>query len=102
MQDERYSAPEFAALPQADDLRAYIEHGTPTNHFLTALLSNDLLATFGRADARSKAAIDDYVLWLRSYAPGHCYGSAERVEAWIAQGGLRGVASALGGDGGER
>ena len=89
MSDDLFDNELFQTLPQAADLRLYIEEGRPTNHFLTALLSNDLMATLGRADAVNKAAIEDYCLWLKSFAPGACYGSREAVEAWIANGGLR-------------
>jgi hypothetical protein len=81
---------QFKRLPQAADLRAYIEEGRPTNHFLTALLENDLMACMGRADDRNLAALKDYCEWLKSFAPGLSYGSPERVAAWIASGGLKG------------
>lgn len=90
MQDEKYDNDLFRSLPQAEDLRKYIDNGIPTNHFLTALLSNDLMACFGRADLRSRAALADYVTWLKSYAPGNAYGSASCVAEWIARGGLAG------------
>ena len=80
----------FQSLPQADDLRLYVEEGRPTNHFLMALLANDLMATLGRADAANKAAIEDSCLWLKSYAPAACHGSRDTVEAWIANGGMKG------------
>ena len=90
MDDERYDNDLFASLPQADDLRDYIERGRPTNHFLTALLQNDLMACMGRADSRNRAALQDYCMWLKSYAPGQSYGSKESVAAWIARKGLNG------------
>lgn len=88
--DEMFDNDLFRSLPQAQDLRAYVEEGRPTNHFLTALVQNDLMACIGRADTRSKAALEDYVMWLKSYAPGECYGGREQVTAWIAQRGLKG------------
>ena len=90
MDDGMFEDDLFKSLPQAQDLREYVEDGRPTNHFLTALLQNDLMACIGRADARSKAAIEDYVMWLKSYAPGACYGGREQVAAWIAHRGLKG------------
>lgn len=78
----------FHSLPQARDLRHYVEEGRPTNHFLTALLENDLITCVARADARNKAVLADYVMWLRSYAPGDCYGSPKAVAAWISVGGM--------------
>ncbi len=80
----------FRALPQAEDLRHYIERGRPVNHFLTAVLENDLMAAFARADAGNKAALENYLIWLKSYAPIAAYGGAENVAAWIARGGIEG------------
>jgi len=88
---ERDGDDDLAALPQAEDLRQYIVNGTPTNHFLTAVLSNDLIGAIGRSDPVNRAALPDYVAWLKSYAPGLAYGSRERVEAWIAHYGLSGL-----------
>ena len=90
MNDDRYDNDLFAGLPQGEDLRDYIERGRPTNHFLTALLENDLMACLGRADARNRLALSDYCMWLKSYAPGQSYSSRENVAAWIAHKGLSG------------
>ena len=68
MSDEMFDNDLFQSLPQAQDLREYVEDGRPTNHFLTALLQNDLMACIARADAHNKAALEDYVIWLKSYA----------------------------------
>ena len=89
--DDIFDSDLFRSLPQAQDLREYIEDGRPTNHFLTALLENDLMSCIGRADARNKAALENYVVWLKSFAPGPCYGGKENVAAWIAHRGLAGV-----------
>lgn len=89
--DEMFDNDLFRSLPQAQDLREYVEDGRPTNHFLTALLQNDLMMCVGRADARNQAALEDYVMWLKSYAPGPCYGGADKVSAWIHHRGLQGV-----------
>jgi hypothetical protein len=87
--DEMFDNELFKSLPQAQDLREYVEDGRPTNHFLTALLRNDLMSCIGRADVRNKAALEDYVIWLQSYAPGHCHGGRKQVAAWIAHRGMR-------------
>lgn len=81
----------FQSLPQAQDLREYVEDGRPTNHFLTALVQNDLVMCVGRADKQNLAALKDYVMWLTSYAPGQCYGGDVEVAAWIGHRGLKGV-----------
>ena len=81
----------FAALPQGTDLQRYVDEGWPLNHFLTALVENDLMECIGRADDANLAALEAYCLWLKNFAPAQCFGSKERVAAWIAQRGLKGA-----------
>lgn len=70
---------------------AYIETGRPIGGFLNALLSNDLKETFARADDQNGRCIREWVQYLYAYAPRGCWGSQERVDAWQAQGGLKGL-----------
>lgn len=81
----------FAALPQGDALRRYIEDGYPTNHFLRAVLENDLMEALARADEENFEVLDAYCAWLRSFAPAAAYGSGDKVAAWITHRGLRGA-----------
>lgn len=81
-------------LHMRDAVLLYIEHGYMPGSFLTALLSNDLKETFARADDVNQRAVRDYVQYLYSFAPGGCWGSPERVQAWVAKGGLLGRAEA--------
>lgn len=66
----------------------YIQRGIPMGDFGTALLSNDLMKAFDRADDMNTAAMKNWVVFLYNYAPGDCYGSPDAVRDWIAQGGL--------------
>jgi hypothetical protein len=91
MTSEIFDNDEFAALPQAEQIRLYIEEGRPVNHFLTFLIQNDLMRCVGRADARNLAALSTYCTWFQSYAPPICFGSKDKMDAWIAQGGLKGL-----------
>lgn len=91
MIDERYENELFQSLPQSDDLRSYVDDGRPMNHFMMALVRNDLLECVGRADQRNLAALEDYCMWLGSYAPPGCFGDPEKVAAWIRNRGLRGA-----------
>lgn len=90
MDDEAYTCELFRALPQGDALRRYVEDGYPTNHFLAAVLSNDLMESLARADDDNLDALEAYCAWLRTYAPAQCHGSAERMQAWVARGGRLG------------
>jgi hypothetical protein len=69
-------------------LRRYIEHGIPPGHFMTAVLSNDLMEALKRADNENINRLPDYGMWLYNCAPTECYGSPQKVEAWIKKGGL--------------
>ncbi|MEO0729080.1 MAG: hypothetical protein AAFY64_01710 [Pseudomonadota bacterium] len=73
----------FAALPQGDALRRYIVEGYPPNHFLRAVLENDLMEALARADDANLEALEAYCAWLRTYAPSAAYGSPGRVADWI-------------------
>jgi len=88
---DRYNNEHFKILPQGEDLRTYLEEGRPTNHFLTALLENDLMECMGRADTKNRQALYAYCIWLQTYTPRSCYGSKERMTTWIAHKGLSGL-----------
>ncbi|MEM1307052.1 MAG: hypothetical protein AAGG99_05975 [Pseudomonadota bacterium] len=94
MDDDAYAGALFDALPQGDALRRYIEQGYPTNHFLRAVLENDLMEAVARADDDNYAALDAYCAWLRTHAPTQAYGSPEKVAGWIAARGRTGGAQA--------
>ena len=91
MGEDIFDNEEFRALPQAEQLRLYVEEGRPVNHFLTFLIQNDLMRCVGRADPVNLAALEVYCIWLQSYAPPMCYGSKANMDAWIAHRGLRGI-----------
>jgi len=84
----------FCALPQGGALRRYIEQGYPTNHFLTAVLQNDLMEALARADDENFNALEAYCAWLRTYAPTASHGSPDKVAAWIAHVALKGLTRA--------
>ena len=64
-------------------MRRYLEHGLVPGHFLTAVLSNDLMEAAGRADDENRAALFDWVKWLYNEAPRGSFGSPEAVKAWL-------------------
>jgi hypothetical protein len=64
-------------------LEGYIERHEPVGHFLTALLSNNLKEAFARADAFNVRLMHVYVAYLQQHAPARCWGSPEKVEAWL-------------------
>ncbi len=76
-----------AMLPCGDSLVAYFEKRRPPGDFMAALLSNDLIEAFNRADDRNIACMHEYVRWLYNNPPGRapwCWGSPEAVRFWVA------------------
>lgn len=64
--------------------------GRPCGHFVTAVLENDLTEAVARADENSLAALYEIVIYCCNYIPSNCWGSKEKVKAWIEQGGEEG------------
>ena len=76
-----------------ESARAYVEVGRPPGSFLRAVLTNDLIESFGRADHINQQCMFGWATWLYNECPGNAWGSPEAVEAWIARGGLEGDAT---------
>jgi hypothetical protein len=72
-------------------IRNYVMRGRPTGSFLEAVISNNLLRAAERADYVNQALLATYAKLLRDHAPAQCWGSEERMHAWKALGGLRGL-----------
>lgn len=68
----------------------YVMHGISPGQFLTAVLSNDLMEAFGRADDDNAAAMHGWVRFLYNYMPSQSKGSPEAFRAWINRGGIIG------------
>lgn len=64
-------------------LKAYIEHGECVGQFLTAVLENKLCEAVGHADENNLHNLPAYVGYLCNQAPQGCWGSPERVKAWL-------------------
>ena len=51
--------------------------------FLTAVLENNLMEAFGRADDTNRSTMFNYVDFLYNYAPAPAWGSPAKVLAWV-------------------
>ena len=71
-----------------DGARLYVEHGVPPGGFLAAVLSNNMMDAFARADSANAAAMKEWAMWMRNDAPRGCWGSQSIVEDWVDRGGL--------------
>jgi hypothetical protein len=66
-----------------ESLRAYVEERRRVGHFLTAVLENDLKEAVNRADDENGRNLPAYIAYLYNEAPANCYGSKEKVKAWL-------------------
>lgn len=73
-----------------DGLMRYVMLGGVPGGFMTAVLSNDLMESFARADGLCRNAMFELVSFLHEDVPGSCHGSPEKVWAWMKRGGLEG------------
>jgi hypothetical protein len=85
---------DYSHLPERmqESLRAYIEHGVlPARaDFLYELLTNDLYGVFKFGDAENLGVLPGWLSWLYNNPPSGCWGSREKVAAWVAKGGMLG------------
>ena len=78
---------DYARLPEhmRDAASDYIEDHRGPGHFLYAVLSNDLVGAFGRADEANRDAMHDWAMWLYNDIPSAAWGTPEKVDAWVAE-----------------
>lgn len=69
-----------------EGLLAYVTQGRPTGGFLTSVLENDLCGAVKRADPIALAHLINILHFLLAVAPSPCWGSREKVTAWVAEG----------------
>lgn len=66
-------------------LADYIERGLKPGDFLCAVIRNDMVEARARADIGNLRALQAYAAYLYDEAPAECWGSAEKMEAWMAR-----------------
>lgn len=78
----------YSGLPEhmQDGFRLYIEDRIELGGFGMAVVCNDLKQACFRADDTNRYRLFDIVAWLYSFAPAQCWGSEEKVQAWLSQG----------------
>ena len=64
-------------------LEGYCRDGLVPGEFLQAVLCNDLREAVGRADHENLPNLPAYVGYLYNEADSRCWGSVEKVAAWI-------------------
>jgi len=61
----------------------YVNERIEPGGFLRAVLENDLREAFGRADLINREALFDIVAYIYNECPAVCWGSREKVQAWL-------------------
>lgn len=64
-------------------LERYTKHRIRTGSFLEAVLSNDLFDACARADQETARDLHEIVKYIFNTLPMDCYGSREKVDAWL-------------------
>lgn len=73
----------LAAMQQS--LTAYRDERRKPGGFLTAVLENDLQAACEKADHLNRLNLFDLLAWCTTELPTSCWGSRERVNAWLGK-----------------
>lgn len=63
----------------------YVSLGIPTGDFLRAVLENDLMEAFGRADDNNREIMFDICCYVYNEIPAGCHGSKQAVKDWLAR-----------------
>jgi len=69
-----------------EPLLAYVREHRPIGGFLAAVFSNDFEQVCARADTANLANLPAYAAYLFNDAPAGCWGSPEKVRAWLERG----------------
>ena len=64
-------------------IERYVNQGIQPGDFLTAVICNDLVLAVGRADEENMANLPAYVRYFYNETPGTCWGSKEKMAAWV-------------------
>ena len=68
----------------------HVLRGQNCGHFVTAVLSNDLIEAVNRADDECQKCLRSIVRYLYNRCPGGCWGSKKKMEEWRKNGGIEG------------
>lgn len=85
----------FIPEHMVEGLDLYINHGIEPGSFLMAVLCNDLMESCARADHVNIHALPAFCGYLYNHAPPQCYGSRQKVQAWITTKHVSGLKGSL-------
>ena len=77
---------DYSGLPEhmRDGIKLYVEEGIEPGDFAYAVLCNDLVGAYGRADSVNTARMRDWASFLYNEMPLDSWGSKQAVDKWIA------------------
>lgn len=64
-------------------VEAYVNDHRIPGGFLRSVFSNDLVASYGRADLENRAALPAYIELMWNHMPDDSWGNCEKYAAWI-------------------
>jgi hypothetical protein len=68
-----------------DTLNDYVTKGFEPGSFCRAVLENNLMQAFGKADLGNRASLFEICSYVYNELPSICHGSPEKVDAWLAK-----------------
>lgn len=77
---------DYSTIPaqhMKEGIKGYIKNGWQPGSFLYALLTNNFTMVVATADHINKRLLVDWASWISMELPHNCWGSEEKVEAWI-------------------
>lgn len=77
---EDYEIPEH----MRQSLIYYVLEGLEPGSFMSAVLSNDLAESVGRADHINREKLFNYVQFIYNVMPSESWGSSEKIFSWCA------------------
>lgn len=82
----------LAMVPERlrEGMRRYMRQGIRPGSFLCSVLANDFIEASCRADPDLLPAFVDLAKFLYNFCPPKSFGSAKRVDKWVAAGGMDG------------
>ena len=85
--------PNYEKLPEhmQNAMRLYIEHGVFVGDFLRLIICNDFVHAAGYGDWENQRSLFNYCSFLVNDMPMQAWGSVEKYNAWVAQGGKNGL-----------
>ena len=66
-----------------DSIDRYVKDRIPGGSFINAVLANDLMGAFGRADVDNSRDMKEICSYVYNEIPLSCHGSYEIVEKWL-------------------